>query len=1386
MSVIKICELKRDNYDSWKIHAQAMMVKNGVWGYVDGTNLIPPSLTGADAAAREVERRNWLEKDQIAKADLILSIGADELHHVGDCVTSRDVWLKLESVFAPKGPLKKVQLLKTLLFTKLQEGGDIREHVRRFFGALDKLATMKIHFHPDVVSIALLYSLPASFEQFKLSIEARDELPSADVLKAKILEHAETQSNDEMVQAAGAMAIRNNSKASKYRKLHQNGNKPDKSKIRCFICGAHGHKSPDCKEQGKAGHANKRNSKKQTANTADESYAVCFGANSYNIEECKMPSDEPWILDSGCTSHLCNNREKFNVLKESTCGILNLASNSSTAVQGSGNVVISMNRDGYPKVVELKDTLFVPDLRSNLVSVAKITDTGHAVTFTKDSATITDQEGRVRLSAVRKNNLYFLSQNSQFAKVSAIVSQEDLKEWHEKLGHLNFKDVVKIIKDTMGLDAEKVKIPECDVCIRGKMTSVPYTKSKSPCKETLRIVHSDVVGKTRVQSLNGAKYFVSFIDDASRWSEIYLLGRKNGVISAFEQYKSYMENQTGKSIKCLQSDNGSEYCSADFDGLLKNYGIQRRLTVPYSPQQNGVAERFNRTIIEMARCLLLQSKLPQAFWAEAVATACYIRNRSPTTALGGMSPYEKLKGEKPDVSNLHIFGSTVYVLDKIPTKDKFAPRSVKGIFVGYPREAKGFRVWLPDERKIVIARDVKFVKNVPDSREDDRLVDFLDGQEGDDQDTSRDSDSTIQTINTNIPVVQSSPKKSDSGTYSPKGSAKSSSSSSSQARTPPASVPLNQHPPRGRGRPRLVRSGHRGRPRKIFQASQTYEDNISNGEMGDDNVFTDGEDEDCKMFAGVAEVSVSEALNGEEREAWERAIQSEITSLIKNDTFKIVKCKDGQNVVGSRFVLTKKYQPDGSINRFKARIVAKGYSQRFGVDYHQTFAPVARLQTIRLLMAISASYGLQVHQIDIVTAYLNGVLDEEVIMEMPDMLEEILKRIANDADKNIGLKAHRLLNAIKAGGNVCRLNKALYGLRQGGRKWNEAIDARLKSLGLTPTIGEPCLYYANRDNDVLFLLLYVDDILIASKSTKWIEEIKRGLAAKFEVKDLGLAKSCLGLEISQSKDRIIINQRSYILDILQRFGMSNCNTVSTPSELKFYESDVGSSGDSYERFPYRELIGALMYLSVSTRPDISNTVTRLAQFTSCPKRWHIVKAKRVLRYLAGTTDLGLVYTKSNEPVIGYSDADWGGDPTDRCSFTGYVFTLSNAAISWRSQKQQRVALSTTEAEYVSLSEALKEAVHLRSLLMEIGLNKLSKITVFTDNRGAECIANNPVFHKRTKHIDIKFHFIRSTIKDGLVNVQHVPTQEMVADVLTKPLARVNHEHCVSKLGLIKY
>ena len=372
-----------------------------------------------------------------------------------------------------------------------------------------------------------------------------------------------------------------------------------------------------------------------------------------------------------------------------------------------------------------------------------------------------------------------------------------------------------------------------------------------------------------------------------------------------------------------------------------------------------------------------------------------------------------------------------------------------------------------------------------------------------------------------------------------------------------------------------------------------------------------------------------------------KAILSEVESLVKNDTLDIVERPEEQNIVGSRVVLTNKYNSDGNIEKRKARIVAKGFSQRFGVDYHQTFAPVARLESVRLLLSLSAHFGMKIRQFDIVTAYLNGKLDEEVFMEIPDMFPDMLKLLSvKNTSHDVKQRAKKMLQQIEGGHNVCKLKRALYGLRQAGRKWYETLSLKLEEIGLHATKRESCMFHAKRNGNLLLLVVYVDDLLIASSDNNWIDEVKSKLTESFDLKDLGMAKYCLGLEITQENDCVMVNQRGYINDILNRCGMSHCNPVMTPAELKSNRpqnntetlQDVSCVNDTKENWTYRELIGSLMYLAVGTRPDIANTVSRLAQFVNDPQRQDMVAAKRVLKYLAGSKILGIKRWSDNMEV----------------------------------------------------------------------------------------------------------------------------------------------------------
>lgn len=1015
-----------------------------------------------------------------------------------------------------------------------------------------------------------------------------------------------------------------------------------------------------------------------------------------------------------------------------------MANAETSTIEGIGTVKFERD-DGRTTI--LNETLHVPDLRSNLMSVGKITNKGYSVTFQKKSAVILNQSNEVVVTAKRSGNLYYVNTLTDSANFTNSGKNPDLKMWHERLGHLNERDLKDLAKKQLVLGLKinsNEKLPTCETCIKGKHAQTPFPKvSKTRSSKLLELVHSDVCGPMRTKSIGGAQYFVTFIDDMSRWGEVYFLKQKGDIFEAFKKFKAAAETKTGTKIKVLRSDNGKEYCNKEFDRYLEENGIRRNLTVQYTPQQNGVAERRNRTLVEMARCSMLGSNLPQSFWGEAVA-ANHIRNRCPSRSLQGKTPCEIWNGRKANVSHFRTFGIKAYALSKNGRNGKFEAKSDECIFVGYCDESKAFRLWDPKIRKIIKSRDVHFIED-----EIERKFEKFEIPEN-------------ETETFEFEPRKSIPQ-SDSGILDSGGADNSIDFDTDQTTTSDVASVRNNPKLRRSGRPALERTGKRGRPRKIFKTVKIL----------DENEVTENA-EKVNLVCHDDPKTAKEALNGINSDEWRNALQSEYNALIKNKTWEVTDRPKDRKVIGSRWVLKTKYRADGTIEKRKARLVAKGFTQRYGIDYQKTFAPVARASSIRLIMALAAKYDLIVHHMDVITAYLNGELDENIYMEKPEMLNELL-----------GVEDDKVL----------LLKKAIYGLKQSGRQWYRKLDEKLRKYGLKPLMTEPCVYFMRNKNETIIISVYVDDLIIAASNPRLMENIKKGLMKEFEMKDLGPISYCLGVQFKQDlkKGTITMCQSKYTEDILKRFNMEDCKTIATPldanSKLKRPEIPLADRKREVTDFPYQSLIGSLMYLSVFTRPDISYAVSSLSQFNSDFDSSHINAGKRVLRYLQGSKDIGLKFSKSHDKLVGYVDADWAGDVNDRHSHTGYFFKLSGAAVCWEARKQKSVALSSTEAEYMALSDSSREAIYLRNFLNELGFIGKDPIIINNDNQSAAKLVRNPTFHSRTKHIDARYHYVREASENGLIEVRYLPTNNMIADILTKGLFRPKHLKFINEMGL---
>ena len=507
--------------------------------------------------------------------------------------------------------------------------------------------------------------------------------------------------------------------------------------------------------------------------------------------------------------------------------------------------------------------------------------------------------------------------------------------------------------------------------------------------------------------------------------------------------------------------------------------------------------------------------------------------------------------------------------------------------------------------------------------------------------------------------------------------------------------------------------------------------------------------------------TLEEALTSDNASEWREALDSEYKSLMENHTWDLVDLPPGREAIPCKWVFKVKYKENGDVDRFKARLVAKGYVQKHGIDYEETFSPVVRFSSIRVLLSFALQNDMIIHQMDVVTAFLHGELKEEIYMVQPNGFTKKGK------DKL-----------------VCKLQKSLYGLKQAPRCWNKAFQEYMITLGFSQSTADPCVYIQVNDQCILTIVaVYVDDLILMCNSQDRMQELKQNLASRFKMKDMGPLHFLLGVTVVQGKDCIAIHQKQYILKLLKRFGMEDAYPVSTPADVntKLVKSDgVSKEVDSSE---YQSLVGSLLYAAIATRPDIAHAVGAVSKFCSNPSKVHLNAAKRILRYLKGTLESTLMYSKSEcASPTGYADANWAGDLDTRRSTSGNLFRMSGGAVSWASKTQSSVALSSSEAEYMALSMATQEATWIQKLLSDLKIDP-QPIRIMEDNQGAIAIARNPVSHSRTKHIDIRYHYVREALERGIIDIEYCPTEFMAADLLTKPLPKSRFETLRCMLGM---
>lgn len=1287
--VMTVTPLDGRNYRTWRVQCQMALMREGLWGLISGGEVEP------DEAERRVAYAARRDK---ALATIVLSVETSLLYLLGDPVDPKIVWERLAGQFQRKSWANKLELRRKLYAMKLTDNGVMQEHVKALTEVMDELAMIDEPVKEEDRVIHLLTSLPPSYDMLVTALEASPDVPKWEVVTERLL-HEEKKQQSRVEETSG--------KGEEEALATRNIRGP-----RCFQCGKIGHMRRHCPEAAGKFRGPPRDRRSPPRDRKREAYGAAEEGSEDSDEEGtgllvtqpstrKISGQGRWIVDSGASSHMCNNLHQFHKFRTLRQPLeVTLGDGHVLKATGRGRVTLEMNVPTGKTRCTLHDVLLVPNLAYNLFSVSKATEAGKSTEFTKMGCNIRHTSGR-RLIArgYRQRSLYYLDEGKELDQAHTTT-----ETWHRRFGHLGSQALTKLEKMVNGLTltrSAEVASGVCVPCADGKQHRTPFQEGTRKTSRVLELVHSDVCGKMGSKSLSGAEYFVTLIDDFSNYTWIYVLKKKSDVFAVFRRWKALVENYAGESVGTLRTDNGGEYLSTEFQQYLKTQGIRHERTIPKTPEQNGKAERLNRTLLESARSMLSDSGLPKRFWAEAVNTATYLRNRSPTKVLSNVTPTEVWTGEKPDVSGIRVFGCKAYSHIPRSERGKLDSKSRKCWMMGYGDTTKGYRLYDPERGRLFHSRDVKF-----DERE--RV-----SQIG--EDTSQ------QARDTAIRVEPQNPE-ADRSNDDPEETNLDENSEGKEESTPVSERPT-----------RIRREPNRFGDWATLAASDATSD----------------------------PTTLKEALNGPLAEKWKTAMESELGSLTENEVWSLTNLPPGKNTVGSKWVFKRKLGADGSVTRFKARLVARGFSQQQGRDYDETFSPVVRGESIRALLALATREDMVLHQMDVQTAFLNGTLDEEVYMQQPEGYEEEGREQ-----------------------QVCRLHKSIYGLKQSPRCWNHVLDEFLTTLGFKQTPSDPCLYRSSGEMSLL-IAVYVDDLVLAGRYIGQIEKAKQKLSSRFKMKDLGELKHFLGINVVQEvkKGRLWIGQPTYVIGILEKFGMSDSKPVSTPSDTDSRLSKRTDGDEAANMETYQAAVGSLLYLSTRTRPDIAYAVGKVSRFCSNPTPEHWSAVKRILRYLGGTKNLGLLYRREETCCVGYSDADWGGSLDDRKSTSGYVFVWSGAAVTWRSQKQTCVALSTAESEYVALAAAVQEALWLGQLKKDITAGRADPIEIREDNQSAICMATNPRFHSRTKHIDLKYHFVRDHVSQGDVTLTYCPTEKMVADILTKSLPAPRFRELREQMGV---
>ncbi|WCJ22400.1 Retrovirus-related Pol polyprotein from transposon RE1 [Euphorbia peplus] len=1018
-----------------------------------------------------------------------------------------------------------------------------------------------------------------------------------------------------------------------------------------------------------------------------------------------------WVVDSGATTHMTYDMNMlYDVRPLSDPKKMYLPSGEVKLVELMGKV------DVVPGFT-LMQVLYVPTFHFHLMSVSQLLqDQQVKVQFVDDKCVLLSKSGSIVAVALLQQGLYYLCpnefQNSTHRGLMAASTEgftsANVELWHKRLGHMS--------KEKLGHIHKYAKVcstlASCDVCLRSKQVSSAFGHSSIKILQPFDLVHMDCWGPYQQVSCSGDKYY-----------------QVSQLIAAFV---AMIGTQFEKKIKVIRTDNGTEFIGFATHYVFQSNGILHQRTCPHTPQQNGVVERRHRSLTSIARALLKEGHLPVKFWGEAILHAAILLNVSPTPVLKWKSPYEVLHGKLPNYSQFKVFGCSGYVLNKDPQKGKFADRSAQCVYVGNSPGQKGWKMYSLTSHKMVVSRDVKFQEdnfpyNKTVSYENVESVPVI---------TVSDSTCHYIDVDEDVPSVE-------------------------EDQLNEGQLYADQHENQA---PSLVRVEQTTQleVRRSTRSSHTphwLNDFVVNQVFVDEPIvhLTDSYKACLSVVSQIIEPKNYQQAKGIPE--WELAMKQEVDALEDNKTWLLTYLPAGKKAITCKWLFKTKFAPDGTIVRYKARLVARGYDQELGIDYHEVFSPVTKVTTVRVFLAIAVVRGWSIQQIYINNAYLHGSIDEEIYMVPPEGYTKAKK------------------------GMVCKLIKSLYGLKQAGRQWNKTFTEKLLEIGFIKSIHDYCLFTRQKEGQFIVLIVYVDDVLISGTSNQQIKEVKQVFHKAFTIKDLGEAKFFLGIELARSSRGMLISQQKYIRDLITDMKLTDAIAVANPFPVGVKFDVVSPKCKDAAQF--RRSVGRLLYLGF-TRPDLAFITQQLSQCMGDPIEIHFMIGQHVVKYLKGTMSTCLFYSVDGDLscVEGFSDSNWGRCKVTRKSITGYCVFIGGCLVSWKSKKQGTCSRSSAEAEYRAMATTSCELKWLSYLLDEFDITPQLPIPLRCDNQAAIHIAANPVFHEQMKHVKIDCHIVREHLQRGFLCTPYVASHEQLADILTKSLTGSQMDYAMSKMKLL--